>query len=127
MKFNKSKCKVLHLGQGNSRYEYRPGEEAIERSPEGKDLGVLVEEKLDMSQQHAATAQKAQTQPVLQQNSSGQQVKRGDTLPLLCCHETPSGVLHPAFHPQHNKDVDLLREASEEGHKDNQKEGPPLL
>jgi len=49
MKFSNVKCKVLHMGRGNPKHKYRLGGEWIKSSSEEKDLGMLVDEKLNMT------------------------------------------------------------------------------
>ena len=95
MRLNKAKCKVLHFCQGNSRYVYRLGEELIESSATEKDLGVLVDEKLNMSYQCTLAAWKAKS--ILGCIKRGLASRVGVEIVAkvgLYPHGTPSGMLH---------------------------------
>jgi len=59
MKFNQGKCRVLHLGRNYPMHQYRLGADLLECSSVERDLGVLVDDTLTMSQQCALVAKKS--------------------------------------------------------------------
>ena len=63
----------------------------------------------------------------LHQKQHGQQVKGGDSAPLLCSGETPPGVLCPALQPSALERHGPGGAGREEGHRNDQRAGTPLL
>ena len=84
MKFRKGKCRVLN---GNDHmHQYRIWADLLVRSPAVEDLGVLVDNRLVMSQMCALVARMANG--ILGCiKECGQQVEGGGPPPLLCPDE----------------------------------------
>ncbi|PKU44187.1 hypothetical protein llap_5520 [Limosa lapponica baueri] len=108
MKVNKAECKVLHLGWDDPHYQYRLGDEGIESSPAEQDLGVLLDEKLDMSRQCTLTAQEANCILGCIKRTVASR-SREVILPLCSALVRPHlEYCAQLWSPQYKKDMDLL-------------------
>ena len=94
---------------------YGLGEELLENSPVEKDLGILVDEKLDMSQHCGLAAQKAScVLGCIKKRPAGRGREEGCPLLLGSC-EAPSRVLCPGLGPPAQERCRALGMGLEEG------------
>ena len=101
--------RVLHLGRNNCLHQYRVGGDVLGRSSAGKDLVVLVTNRLTVSQQCALASKKTNAILGFIKRNLASSRAREVTLPLYSALVMPHLECCVQFQaPQFKKDRDLL-------------------
>ena len=94
MGFNTDKCK-MHLGRKNQHHTYRLGNSLLISAETEKDLGVIIDARMNMGRQCGDAVTKANHTFVMHLQMHLEQVQGGDPLPLCNTGQAVVGVLRP--------------------------------
>ncbi|KAK4829773.1 hypothetical protein QYF61_006572 [Mycteria americana] len=108
MKFNKEKCKVVHLGSHNPRHQYMLGATLLESSFAEKDLGILVDAKLTMNQQCALAETKANGILGFMRQNIASRLREVILLLYSALVRPHLGCWVQFWAPQYKRDMDIL-------------------
>jgi len=89
IKINKSKYWILHLRQDNPGYTYKSGDRRLESNTMERDLGVLVDGKLSLSQQCTLAAKRANQSITWGALGPAMSPGEGRSCPVLLCTLQP--------------------------------------
>jgi len=111
MEFNTTKCKVMHVGRTNPKFQYVMNSQVLESTVQGKDLGMMITDSLKSSSNCHAAYKKANR--VLGMIHITISYKSADILlPLYKTLVRPLvEYCTPAWSPHYIKDKTLLAKA----------------